>query len=108
MGKEAERAGPAHIPVYSPQAKGRIQRLWGTLQHPLITQMSIANISYQEANDFLPGFIEGFKNPSPPNPPAPRQITCPAQKTWPHSQRGDLFSVQIRGFSGGIFTAADN
>jgi transposase len=38
----------------SPEAKGRIERLWGTLQDRLIPEMRIRNItSYEAANEFL-------------------------------------------------------
>ena len=61
FGRILKELGAAQIAAYSPQAKGRIERLWGTLQHRLITEMRIANISsMQEANDFMPGFIERF------------------------------------------------
>lgn len=53
--------GIASIPAHSPQAKGRIERLWKTLQDRLIKEMSIAGISsISEANAFLPGFIKRF------------------------------------------------
>lgn len=42
------------IHAYSPQAKGRIERLFGTLQDRLIKELRLANIStIQEANIFL-------------------------------------------------------
>ena len=53
--------GIGSIPAHSPQAKGRVERLWGTLQDRLVKEMSIAGIStLEEANAFLPGFIERF------------------------------------------------
>lgn len=64
----------ALIPAYSPQAKGRIERLWGTLQHRLVIEMRIAGIhTIDEANRFLPGFIERFNErfsvePAEPEP----------------------------------------
>jgi hypothetical protein len=45
----------------SPQAKGRIERLWGTLQSRLVSEMRIRNISnIKDANEYLPEFIEYF------------------------------------------------
>ena len=45
------------IHAESPQAKGRIERLWGTLQDRLTKEMRLAGItSLEEANAFLPGF----------------------------------------------------
>jgi len=47
--------------AYSPQAKGRIERLWGTLQDRLALELRLAGISsLKEANAFLPGFIQRF------------------------------------------------
>jgi len=49
------------IYAYSPQAKGRIERLWGTLQDRLTLELRLAGIkSIKEANAFLPGFIRQF------------------------------------------------
>jgi hypothetical protein len=49
------------IPAYSPQAKGRIERLWGTLQDRLTKELRLAGITTLEAADaFLPGFIAGY------------------------------------------------
>lgn len=61
------------IPAHSPQAKGRIERLWGTLQDRLTKELRLAGISTLEAaNAFLPGFMERYnarfaKEPQDPN-----------------------------------------
>jgi hypothetical protein len=53
--------GIASIPAYSPQAKGRIERLWKTLQDRLTREMTLSGVSsIDEANAFLPRFIERF------------------------------------------------
>lgn len=53
--------GIVSIPAYSPQAKGRIERLWQTLQDRLIREMTLEGISSIEgANKFLPRFIERY------------------------------------------------
>lgn len=53
--------GIASIPANSPQAKGRIERLWETLQDRLIKEMTLAGVkNLDEANLFLPGFIARF------------------------------------------------
>lgn len=50
--------GAEPIKAMSPQAKGRIERLWGTLQDRLVKEMRLAGIwTLEEANAFLPGFI---------------------------------------------------
>ena len=51
--------GIEHIAARSPQAKGRIERLWGTCQRRLVVEMRIAGIgTIEEANAFLPGYLE--------------------------------------------------
>jgi hypothetical protein len=53
--------GIESIPAYSPQAKGRIERLWGTLQDRLTTELRLAGVAtLDEANAFLPSFLEQF------------------------------------------------
>ncbi|MHB1007395.1 MAG: ISNCY family transposase [Chloroflexota bacterium] len=53
--------GIESIPAHSPQAKGRVERLWGTLQDRLVKELRLAGItSLDGANAFLPGFIERY------------------------------------------------
>lgn len=65
--------GIESIPAYSPQAKGRIERLWRTLQDRLTKELRLAGITTLEgATAFLPGFIERYnrrfaKVPQDPN-----------------------------------------
>lgn len=56
-----ERLGIRGIPALSPQAKGRVERLWRTLQDRLTKELRLASVSTPEgANEFLPRFIPGF------------------------------------------------
>jgi predicted DNA-binding protein with PD1-like motif len=49
------------ILAHSPQAKGRIERTFGTLQERLIWEMRIHQINtLEEANEFLPRFLEEY------------------------------------------------
>src|SRR5450756_1386902 len=65
--------GIESIPAHSPQAKGRIERLWGTLQDRLTKELRLAGITTLEgANAFLPGFTLRYnarfaKAPEDPN-----------------------------------------
>ena len=53
--------GVSSIAALSPQAKGRIERLWRTLQDRLTKELRRAQInSLAEANCFLPAFIESY------------------------------------------------
>ena len=59
VGRALEELGISHCKALSPQAKGRIERLWGTFQDRLVIEMRLAGINNQEeANKFLPGFVE--------------------------------------------------
>lgn len=56
-----EELGIASIAAHSPQAKGRIERLFESLQDRLIKEMRLAGILTREAaNTFLPSFLERF------------------------------------------------
>ena len=65
--------GIESIPAYSPQAKGRIERLWGTLQDRLTKELRLAGITTLEAAnaflaDFTPRYNARFaKAPQDPN-----------------------------------------
>ena len=49
------------IPARSPQAKGRIERLWETLQSRLPVEFALRNIqTVEEANDFLSSYVSKF------------------------------------------------
>jgi hypothetical protein len=53
--------GVNSIAAHSPQAKGRIERLWETLQDRLCKEMRLAQIkTLEQANLFLPQFIKEF------------------------------------------------
>ena len=64
VGRVLEEMGIESIPATSPQAKGRIERTFGTLQDRLMPELRLANIaSIQSANawltaDFIPRYIE--------------------------------------------------
>jgi transposase len=69
------------IAAYSPQAKGRIERLWGTLQDRLTKELRLAGIASSEAaNAFLPGFLERYnaRFAKPPQDPQSAWVPLPA------------------------------
>ncbi len=49
VGKALERLGIAHIPAYSPEARGRSERMFGTLQDRLIKELAKAGLGEIEA-----------------------------------------------------------
>ena len=49
------------IAAHSPQAKGRVERLWGTLQDRLVSELRLAEITtIEQANVVLPAFLARF------------------------------------------------
>lgn len=61
FGRAMAELGVQLILAHSPQAKGRIERLWGTLQNRLVSELRLAGAaSIEEANAFLPAFLTRF------------------------------------------------
>lgn len=61
VGRALEDLGIHPIYALSPQAKGRIERLWGTLQDRLVSELRLAGIrTLEAANAFLPAFTAQF------------------------------------------------
>jgi transposase len=70
--------GIESIPAYSPQAKGRIERLWSTLQDRLTKELRLAGVATLEhANDFLPGFMERYNGHFAKGPQDPHSAWVP-------------------------------
>ncbi len=70
--------GIESIPAYSPQAKGRIERLWGTLQDRLTKELRLAaSTTLEDANAFLPGFIERYNARFAKEPQDPHSAWVP-------------------------------
>ncbi|BFU96347.1 MAG: transposase [Nitrospira sp.] len=58
FGRALAELGVELIPAHSPQAKGRIERLFHTLQDRLVKEMRLAGIAtLAEANRFLPAWL---------------------------------------------------
>ena len=63
FGRIVEELGIEMFPASSPQAKGRIERLWETLQSRLTTEFRINHITtIDEANKFLESYIEKYNS----------------------------------------------
>ena len=61
FGRIMDFLGIEMFPASSSQAKGRIERLWGTLQDRLITEFKINDVhTIEQANDFLPKYIKNI------------------------------------------------
>ena len=63
FGRIVEELGIEMFPASSPQAKGRIERLWETLQSRLATEFRINHITtIEEANKYLESYIEKYNS----------------------------------------------
>ena len=79
VGRALSQLGIEHIPSYSPQARGRVERLFGTLQNRLPQELRLAGISDIEAANryirevFLLAFNAQFAVPAaePGSPSSP-------------------------------------
>lgn len=61
LGRVLQECGIRYIRARSPQAKGRIENRWGTLQDRLTAELRLRGISTIEAaNAFLPEFLDDF------------------------------------------------
>jgi hypothetical protein len=74
LGRVLRDLGIGYIRARSPQAKGRIERLWRTLQDRLIVELRLQGITTREAaNAVLPRFIADYNRrfAHPPADPTP-------------------------------------
>jgi transposase len=61
FGRAMRELGVTLIPAYTPQAKGRIERLWRTFQDRLVVELRLAEIRDKAGmQKFLPGFLQRF------------------------------------------------
>ena len=61
LGRAFAELGIRWIPAASPQAKGRIERLWGVFQDRLVSELRRARVSsLQEANRLLADFLPRY------------------------------------------------
>jgi hypothetical protein len=73
VGRILQRLAIGYIAARSPQAKGRIERLWNTLQDRLVSELRLRGIcTVEAAQAYLPEFIADF-NQRFGKPPADRQ-----------------------------------
>lgn len=75
FGRAMDELGINITKAYSPQAKGRIERLWNTLQSRLPVEFKIRDINTMEAaNAFLAEFIDKFNEKFGVKPEDPKSI----------------------------------
>jgi hypothetical protein len=61
VGRAFQALGIEHIVAKTPQAKGRIERLWGTLQDRLVAELRLAGVRFAEQRHLR-------RNAMPPQP----------------------------------------
>ncbi len=95
FGRLVDELGIELIPSYSPQARGRIERLFGTLQDRLVKELRQAKVSTLEQADpllleFLPRFNTRFaKDPAQPESayrPWPEELSPEAVFCFKHKR----------------------
>jgi hypothetical protein len=83
FGQMLEELGIRYIAAHSPQAKGRVERLWRTLQDRLAAELRLrGHTTLTAAQTYLPGFIRRFNtrfahaasDPRSAWRPAPRHV----------------------------------
>lgn len=81
FGRALSELGIQLIAAHSPQAKGRVERLWGTLQDRLVSELRIAGVTtMEEANAYLPGFLARFNRTFVVQPATPGSAYGPRCK----------------------------
>lgn len=81
VGRGLEELGVTLIPAGSPQAKGRIERLWGTFQDRLVSELRLAGAKTKEQaqavlDRVLPDHNRKFSKPAARSEPAWRKATA--------------------------------
>lgn len=114
LGRMLQDLGVGYIAAHSPQAKGRIERLWATLQDRLVSELRLRGVaSVAAAEAYLPEFITDFnrrfgKPPAAPHPvwrrpprDLPLLLSCryPRRVARDNTVRLGLRWVQLRGRS---------
>jgi transposase len=61
LGRMLQELGIAYVAAHSPQAKGRVERLWATLQDRLVSELRLRGLTtVAAATAYLPAFIADF------------------------------------------------
>jgi hypothetical protein len=90
--RAAEELGIRLIHAHSPQAKGRIERIFGTLQNRLVKEMRLAGVeTLAQANQFLEGYLPVYNRRFMKAPLRPQDLHRPVPKSM---NLDDIFCLQ--------------
>jgi len=82
VARALEQLGIELILATSPQAKGRVERLFGTLQSRLVSEMRLARVrTIEQANAFLEGFLPRFNQRFARPPAEPQSAYRPLSRS---------------------------
>ncbi len=75
LGRMLQDLGIGYLAAHSPQAKGRIERLWATLQDRLVSELRLRGLTTVEAaTAYLPEFIADFNRRFGKPPATPQAV----------------------------------
>lgn len=78
FGRAMKQLGIELIPTHSAQAKGKVEKLFNTLQDRLVKELRLKMISdIKAANQYLPGFTKEFNQKFAVDPKDPRDAHLP-------------------------------
>lgn len=81
FGKLMEGLGIRQIAANSPQAKGRVERLWATFQDRLVSELRLANAcNLEEANEVLRRMVVEHNRKFARKPRDPKSVYRPVEK----------------------------
>jgi transposase len=87
VGRVLGELGIRHIAAHSPQAKGRVERLWGTLQDRLVAELALAGVgTLAGANAFVADYLlqHNARFAVPAADPTPAYLPVPADLNLAH------------------------
>lgn len=75
LGRVLQELGIGYVQARSPQGKGRVERLWATLQDRLVSELRLRAVRTRAAaNAFLPEFLADFNRRFARPPAAPQAV----------------------------------
>lgn len=85
FGRALDELGTEMIRSLSPQSRGRVERLWGTMQDRLVSELRLEGVgSIEQANEFLVSFVPRFnaRFSRPAADPEADWLPAPADLDW--------------------------